>query len=218
MIIHSSFQERHFRTIAFSQRKKLSINRYGSTFSYRSGNMTASSLAAPGPVPALQETRPRPPAGTGTKGGARRPSAHLRLPPRPAAAGHGRCLSTRALKQNSPVWRPDRAQTRAAPTAPPVRRAVGAAWLAQRSTRHCERQRGTPATAKVSHGSVCTPMRCSLSGFAVRLRRGTVLTVFTSQVRVRGDQFLAPVRILAGRHAYPSPPGAAESTELLPNH
>jgi len=43
------------------------------------------------------------------------------------------------------------------------------------------------------------PCGCSLSGFAVRPRRGTELTVFTSPVGVRGDQFLAPC---VPRHAY----------------
>jgi hypothetical protein len=118
-------------------------------------------MTSPGPaaVPVLQEMRPVVIA----------PAAA------PTAGGSGTWpvfIDPRSQTKLSPVWRPDRAQTRAG-RSHAVSRTVGAARLAQRSTRLWERrQRGTPATAKVKARSCSTSMRCSLSGFAVRLRRG----------------------------------------------
>ncbi|KAG2542364.1 hypothetical protein PVAP13_9NG852101, partial [Panicum virgatum] len=188
-----------------------------------------SSPCAPGP--ALQETRrghegAQAQRGRGRSGGgggagrarqARPSAAHLRLPPRRAAAGHGRRLLTRARKQGLPVWSPDRAHARAT-------HAPASAGQSERS--------GLPRSRCVRHGGTGTRPAPRRQGAAARhggRKRGTALRRCVRACvarflvslpgspggqRERGDQFPRPWREpQVGRHVYVTA-GAGEPAEI----
>ena len=165
----------------------------------------------------LRETEEPSAGGDGAEGvGARAPgqsrpsAAHLLLPPRPAAAGHGRRLLTRARKQACQFG--VQIARRAGPPTPRRPPPGGRTGAACRS--RCVRHGGT---AQAGSGSAARrpKARHGLSGFAARLpRRDRANGVHVAGQRERGDQFPRPWRgPQAGRHVYVTT-GAREPAEI----